>query len=154
MVFACEEYLIVLENRWKDITVEFELKCSSDTVLIAQPENAPAGFTILSLIDGKILVEPMQTKKVLAIFCPSKVKNTPGPIQCEIKFVNANNPLNRMLLTITAEITACALRFSRLDEGDLILPPLAHPSDIPADNWLVMENTGDTPLGRSYKFSC
>lgn len=38
-----------------------------------------------------------------------------------------------------------------MDEGDLIIPPLVHPSEVPADNWLVVQNIGDRNLDISIR---
>ena len=50
-------------------------------------------------------------RKISGVFSPSKMKSPPGPLQLEFRLVNTNNPLNKISLSLTAEVTAAALRY-------------------------------------------
>lgn len=100
------------DNGWTDVPFEFELRNFSEVPLYAQIPAINPGLSISDISeDGMVVVDPLQARKIAAIFSPGKIKSPPGLFHFDLRINNVHNPLNKINLAATAEITPLALRY-------------------------------------------
>ncbi|KAI9139015.1 hypothetical protein BKA69DRAFT_705580 [Paraphysoderma sedebokerense] len=140
-------------NRWNDIKFKVSLKNSSPIPYVAQLK-AVSAFSVLP---------PSNSSNSTEIFVPSKVSSeievvlkptllsdlTAGSKQFTLTFQNLYNPKNSVNVNVMANLTLFELRFDRLINGELALPPLHHPSPdtaLPCDTWFTIINSSENDI--------
>lgn len=138
-------------NTWEDVNFSFNLKNLSDAPLCY--EFAPTDVMEIVAIAGnkdpsaKKRIDSRGVHRVDAVLKPRQIPNfTSGPRVFDLEVVNSYNPHNVMAVRIHTILTSFELKFERLDNGEISLPPLYHPNtpqSLPCDNWFSIVNTSD-----------
>jgi hypothetical protein len=138
-------------SKWQDVRFEFVVQSTSEIPLRYDLEHADF-CSVESICDSqtgqnviKRSIEPGSTHRITMIFKPRKLlEKNEGPEQFTVQFINLFNPQNIGLVSCRYYLTQFELNFDRLNAGELVLPPLVHPTNssaLPCDNWFVITNT-------------
>ena len=142
-------------NGWKDSMFSFNVLNLSDITLNYNIE-CPDSIEIKSVgseIDKSAIkrkIEPGSSNLITACFNPRQISNYASGIhQFEIKVVNIYNPSNTRILTLSIFLTVSEIKFERLEDGELVIPSVCHPSilgNTGSDTWFVILNNSDDEL--------
>ena len=137
---------------WQDVRFQATVQNSAEVALHYEIE-LPDIISVLSAgsdseasLKNKISPESSQ---VLDFVLKPKILESMyafGPETLSVNIYNIHNPSNQIVLTVKFNVTRFELKFDRLQSGELILPPLTHPSppnSLPCDNWFSVTNVSD-----------
>jgi hypothetical protein len=135
---------------WNDIKGSFTIYNQSDVELRYEISH-PAFIEIWVENDGgrrkEHSIAPGGNHIVRCILKPRLLPSgIEGPQSDAVNFVNLCNPGNSQNVIINYHVTQFELKFERLNNGELVLPPLYHspePNVLPCDNWFSIINPSD-----------
>ncbi|KAI9092651.1 hypothetical protein DFS34DRAFT_583878, partial [Phlyctochytrium arcticum] len=136
-------------NRWNDVKFKLTLRNPVEIPLICEIILPDAVELASAAADRKPLhrVEANSSISLDATLKPRLLDQvTPGPRSVKIIGTNVYNPANAPSCSVTCQLTLFELKFERLVEGELVLPPLTHPhlpSTLPCDTWFAIVNTSE-----------
>ena len=138
-------------NGWKDVPFSFTVLNNSDIPLFYELRHSDC-IDLVSiegdtqyLGSSKCKVKERGKHFIEAVYKPKKaVLSAPNQV---IEIFNLNNPKNSVNVAINSQVTTFDLKFDRLSEGEIQLPPLYHPyvANSPVcENWFIISNTSDS----------
>lgn len=139
-------------NSWSESKFSFEIENLSETTLTYELDIPK--FVILSSLSRshtlKSRIPPKTSTIIDVIFIPRNASSLKtGAYTFNILIKNVYNPKNEMLIAVKYFMTEFELRFDRLVSGELVLPPLTHPSfksSLPCDNWFTITNISEDDI--------
>ncbi|KAJ3076202.1 hypothetical protein HDU98_005086 [Podochytrium sp. JEL0797] len=148
-------------NNWEDAPFTFRVVNQSECTLQYDLEM-PDMIEVVKISgeDGQVALDRCigsgKTHVVEAVLKPRKIANSKvGPHVGQITVVNLFNPRNSMVVEARSVLTLLDLKFERLMDGELVLPPLVYPSTSagsPCDNWFKIINKSEQDLKFEIEF--
>ncbi|KAI8840409.1 hypothetical protein BJ741DRAFT_706290 [Chytriomyces cf. hyalinus JEL632] len=142
-------------NNWEDVPFSFKIVNNADCVLRYEVE-LPEVFELLRILSDngstatKRSIEAGKFHSVEAVLKPRKIETSKlGPNLHQITVLNIFNPRNTLLLDVRSVLTLMDLKFERLVDGELVLPPLVYPSvstSTVCDNWFKIVSKSELDL--------
>ncbi|KAJ3364071.1 hypothetical protein HDU91_002756, partial [Kappamyces sp. JEL0680] len=137
-------------NQWQEVKFQASVMNSSAIPLVYDldlPDCISISSQETAGVDRRKKI-PGESSQVLEFtFNPRQLTaGLLGQSSLAITFINMFNPQNRMDLAVKFVVTQFELKFDRLTAGELVLPPLTHPSPanaLPCDNWFTITNVSD-----------
>ncbi|KAF0517022.1 peroxisomal membrane protein mpv17 [Gigaspora margarita] len=143
-------------NSWSDVKFQFSVRNISDIPLnyeLEIPDYIEMDDNLNSanqVIDLKHTVEPRADQIITAILKPRLIPDFTADERIFIvNVLNMYNPSNVLTLKVKSVLTLFELKFDRLTQGELVMPPLYHPipsSDAPCDAWFTILNVSDKDI--------
>ncbi|KAI9329352.1 hypothetical protein BDR26DRAFT_729799 [Obelidium mucronatum] len=142
-------------NNWEDVPFSFRVVNQSDCTLRYELELPDMVEIVRTLNDHGLEamlkeIEGGKGHNVEAVLKPRKISNTKvGPHISQISVINLYNPRNPMIIEARSVLTLLDLKFERLVDGELVLPPLIYPNTAtaaPCDNWFKIVNKSEQDL--------
>ncbi|ORY49611.1 hypothetical protein BCR33DRAFT_713934 [Rhizoclosmatium globosum] len=148
-------------NNWEDVPFSFSVLNQSECSLQYEIE-LPDMIEIVKITNelGQTMensrIENCKQHIVEAVLKPRKIANDKvGPCISAIKITNLFNPRNVLTVEARSVLTLLDLKFERLVDGELVLPPLVYPGAInaaPCDNWFKIINKSEQDLKFEIEF--
>ncbi|KAI8615007.1 hypothetical protein BC830DRAFT_1124579, partial [Chytriomyces sp. MP71] len=147
-------------NNWEDITFTFRVINQADCTLrydLELPDmiEVIAISTDVGTVVTKRCIESGKFHNIDAILKPRRIPNKVGPHVSTIIVSNLYNPRNVMVLEVRSVLTLLDLKFERLVDGELILPPLIYPSvssNHSCDSWFKIISKSEQDLKFEIEF--
>ncbi|KAL7750535.1 hypothetical protein RI367_003871 [Sorochytrium milnesiophthora] len=112
-------------NNWAEVPFRISVRNLSTVDAHFSIDDCPPGIRLSSGESLRLAVGATDT--IGATLVPQQLAAKPGPVSLALILRNASNARNVLRQTLTMTLTECQLRFDRLDNGRLLLPPVQHP---------------------------
>ncbi|KAJ3416131.1 hypothetical protein HDV05_003100 [Chytridiales sp. JEL 0842] len=140
-------------NNWEDIHFSFTIT-NDCTIPLSYDLDTPSAFDVIEVTDdnGKVpskrkIEGKGKSHTVHAVLRPRLIEKLQvGPRSFDISVVNAYNSANSMICRVETIITLFDLRFERLTDGELLIPPVYYPNIVgcpTSDTWFSITNSTD-----------
>ncbi|KAI8808501.1 hypothetical protein BJ742DRAFT_709657 [Cladochytrium replicatum] len=145
---------IGFSNSWEAVPFSFdvcnraEIPLQYDVVLPSAIEMTTIGGIAVERISAsKRKIEGVGSHTVQALLRPRQIPDiSAGQRIFDISLINVYNPKNTIHVVVSCYVTTFALRFDRLDRGELLLPPMHYPqvpNNPSCDSWFTIFNSSD-----------